>query len=525
MLQTMIRLPDGREISSGAEAEIAVMASKLTQWVNDSQELNPGSVCAAMLEADIWDPEDNLNLNQGDEIRAFRSPEDGETHPLGIFCLEKPERPSPHILRITAYDRVSRLDKDLTDWLAGLEGWPYTLANFAGLVCTACGLTLETTELPNGDYPVQAFSAKGITGRKLLQWVGQIAGRFCRANPAGNLEFAWYTPVDVTLTPGGDRAYFQGGLSYQQYQVMPIEKVHLRLTEDDVGAVWPEDAGEKNTLVITGNYLLTTMDSETLLPVAQTLYEQLKDFSYTPCKVRLPGGMDIRAGDRITVKDREGNSFETLVMTKVQEGQRDTLESTGSYRRDSSDAVNQEDYRTLNSKLLELKKESDGLFLKVSQQQQELDAMTELTADLRIQADELSAQITQVETTGNETMEGMNDTIQTLQKEVSAKMNAEGVELQIQTALENGAEKVVTKTGFTFDEEGLTVEKSGSEMKTQITENGMVVCQNGQDVLTANNQGVDAKNLHATTYLIVGGNSRFEDYGSGRTGCFWIGGV
>ena len=70
MLQTMIRLPDGREISSGAEADIAVMESKLTQWVNDSQELNPGSVCAAMLEVDIWDPEDNLNLNQGDEIRA-----------------------------------------------------------------------------------------------------------------------------------------------------------------------------------------------------------------------------------------------------------------------------------------------------------------------------------------------------------------------------------------------------------------------------------------------------------------------
>ena len=84
---------------------------------------------------------------------------------------------------------------------------------------------------------------------------------------------------------------------------------------------------------------------------------------------------------------------------------------------------------------------------------------------------------------------------------------------------------MVTKTGFTFDEAGLTVEKSGSEMKTQITENGMVVSQNGQDVLTANNQGVDARNLHATTYLLVGANSRFEDYGGGRTGCFWIGGT
>ena len=83
---------------------------------------------------------------------------------------------------------------------------------------------------------------------------------------------------------------------------------------------------------------------------------------------------------------------------------------------------------------------------------------------------------------------------------------------------------MVTSTGYTFDDDGLTVEKSGSEMKTQITENGMTVFQNDAAVLTANNNGVDAKNLHATTYLIVGKNSRFEDFGESRTGCFWIGG-
>lgn len=83
--------------------------------------------------------------------------------------------------------------------------------------------------------------------------------------------------------------------------------------------------------------------------------------------------------------------------------------------------------------------------------------------------------------------------------------------------------KVTTATGFTFNEEGLTVSKTGSEMETQITEDGMTVSKNGSVVLTANNIGVDAVNLHATTYLIIGQNSRFEDY-NGRTGCFWIGG-
>jgi len=52
----------------------------------------------------------------------------------------------------------------------------------------------------------------------------------------------------------------------------------------------------------------------------------------------------------------------------------------------------------------------------------------------------------------------------------------------------------------------------------------MKIIKDTDIVLTANNTGVDAKNLHATTYLIVGANSRFEDYDdNSRTGCFWIG--
>jgi hypothetical protein len=61
-------------------------------------------------------------------------------------------------------------------------------------------------------------------------------------------------------------------------------------------------------------------------------------------------------------------------------------------------------------------------------------------------------------------------------------------------------------------------------MATTITEDGMVVYRDETAVLTANNEGVDAVNLHASTYLIVGGKSRFETYGDNRTGCFWIGG-
>ena len=99
------------------------------------------------------------------------------------------------------------------------------------------------------------------------------------------------------------------------------------------------------------------------------------------------------------------------------------------------------------------------------------------------------------------------------------------MELIVQEELSSGVNKVTTTTGFTFNQDGLTISKSNVDITTDISEDGMRVSKDGQVVLTADNNGVEALNLHATTYLIIGENSRFEDYDNGsRTGCFWIGG-
>ena len=103
-------------------------------------------------------------------------------------------------------------------------------------------------------------------------------------------------------------------------------------------------------------------------------------------------------------------------------------------------------------------------------------------------------------------------------------MTSDSVQIAINKALENGVNKVSTSTGFTFDDAGLTISKSDSEMSTLIDDDGMKVSKNEEEVLTADNTGVNAINLTARQYLIIGTKSRFEDYGDSRTGCFWIGG-
>ena len=328
MLKSILVLPDGSELTSGTGTVDAICSIRLTQSVNDSRELSPGSVCSAMLEAEIFTPGGQLELQTGSQVRFYRELE-GVRHDMGLFILEKPLRKSANTLSLTAYDRVSLLDKDLSNWLAGLTGWPYRLQDFAEMVCAACGLEPVSTQLPNGDFPVAAFTAQGITGRQLISWAAQAAGRFCRATADGRLEFAWYTPAPYTVGPekqvsftfsGGDLAitgveadyendnltltgiaaasqgshvtlnnvwepvYYMGGLQFEDYTVAPIEKVQVQQTQTDVGAVYP-DVSEGNTYTVTGNGLLTATMAEALEPVAENLYTQLQGFSYTPCSI------------------------------------------------------------------------------------------------------------------------------------------------------------------------------------------------------------------------------------------------
>ena len=133
---------------------------------------------------------------------------------------------------------------------------------------------------------------------------------------------------------------------------------------------------------------------------------------------------------------------------------------------------------------------------------------------------EISAEVSSLKTTTDE----QGRQITEMANKVEATMTADQVHLAIQKEVGAGASKVVTSTGYTFGEDGLVVEKSSSEMKTQITEDGMAVYKSGLETLRVNNQGVTAVDLRAKTYLIVGRNSRFEDMPGGtRTGCFWIG--
>lgn len=146
---------------------------------------------------------------------------------------------------------------------------------------------------------------------------------------------------------------------------------------------------------------------------------------------------------------------------------------------------------------------------------------------LEVNTNSINAAVKSINDNVSDRLNNLDDAISNLSSEVKTKMTSDSVTLEINKVLkDHTANKVVTESkNFRFDDSGMTVAEG--DMSTMISEDGMEVSKKEKAVLKANSDGVDAENLHATTFLIVGNNSRFENYtknGEARTACFWIGG-
>lgn len=500
MKKTRIELSNGQVLTSGQPGD-AIVSLGLTRAVNSGQELTLGSVCAAMAELELL-VQGTSPIGQGDSFVLYRGEEK-----IGVFTAEKPIWKSAHRVKITAYDNVVMLDKDLTAWLESWDSWPCTLQELAHAVCEACGVELVSQELPNGLFLVEGIPQQTVTGRKLMGWIGQAAGRFCHAQPDGSLTFGWYEPADKSIGPAGEPEdnrifYYQGSLSLADYQTAPIQKVQIRQDDRDVGTFWP-DVSEGNTYCITGNPLLAAQSAEDMVLVAQNLYLQLQNVSYTPCTVTISGDENILPGQILQVTDAGGRVATVYVMETVISGSKMTVKSVGSASRDSITLKNSQT-EVLGGKLLRLQTDVEGL------RAEHVDT-TGKTASLSMTVEGIESKVTAQQIELDSTKENLT----------ALRQNTESLELEIKTITEQGVEQVVTKTGYSFSDEGLRISKSGLEMENLLDHTGMYVSRNGQTILQANNRGVEARDVTVQNFLIVGSHARFEDYGNG-TACFYI---
>jgi len=388
MVKNILVLDDGTEIAAGTVGQNAIRSLICTETVSKTTDLCPGAACSNKLEITIWvEPGTDLPITSGTRLTHYRETS-GHRTLAGTYWAVKPTSQTRNTYKIYAYDAVSLLDGVQSTWLRSIQDqFPMTLWKFAGLVAQRCGVTIANNSLPrNGTYLVQAFYADNLTGRQLLAWVAEASCTFLRATSDGKIEFAWYTDYSTSQSIG-PTVYIRDGLSHDKFQTAPVVKVQIRQSDDDVGVLYPSDESGSNALVIQGNLLLTSATADALKPVAQAIFETMQGVTYTPLKVTVPADFPLPApGNIVSVTDARGNVLSSYIMTRKISGQQVTLESTGNATRDGTAAVNEQSYKNLTGKMLEIKTSVDGLEVKASD-------LTGKYTDLKATVDGLSSEV------------------------------------------------------------------------------------------------------------------------------------
>lgn len=130
-------------------------------------------------------------------------------------------------------------------------------------------------------------------------------------------------------------------------------------------------------------------------------------------------------------------------------------------------------------------------------------------------------------------VDGLSDQLKTVKSDLGAlttevgnKADSTYVDDAIQNGLENGTVRnLETSNGdveYRFGADGMHITDTANNFESVVDEKGMKVFKGNDVKLSATEAGVEAKDLKATTYLIVADKCRFEEH-NGRMGCFWIG--
>ena len=431
------------------------------------------------------------------------------------------------VYTITAYDALDSAVGHVFSEL-GLEA-PYTLINVIDAIKSILGLS--GISYPTG-FDISYENGANLSGdetlRAILNSVAEVTQTIYYVDQRDYLVFKRLDKTGDPVLTISKNDYFEltTALPVTLSKIMSVTELGDNVDAgDDTGVI---------QYVRDNPFWNTRTDLNTLLPTA---VDRIAGLTIVPYNLKWRGNFLTELCDKIKVEDKYGNLVTTYILD-------DSLTYNGGFSQTSDWEYKPDSERATSSNPLTVGEKINQTFARVDKVNRTVTLHASEIADVKSSISELQVSTqginASVSTIVN-TQTDLSDTIvdiqnslseqnvsnskqfETLTEKVNATMTSHDIQLAISTEIAKGTDKVTTSTGFTFNDKGLTINKSDSEMRTNIDEDGMSIFKGSQEVLTANNIGVDAQNLHATTYLIIGTNSRFEDYGSDRTGCFWIG--
>ena len=480
------------------------LQSFTVERVGDSNKFFGYGICQKAT-IKLRDKERAINILKGQGIEVVVGVGCEYLYTCPIFFVEEIKRDeNTNDLIITAYDSIYQAASHTVSEV--VVPTTYTIRAFTDACAAILGMPVKmegTNTLFDTSYPSGANYEGTETLRDALDDIAEATGTIYYMN--NNWELTFKT-LDISGDPvlHIDKSKYFTLTSKTNYTLQTI--VSATELGDNISVTTGID-GE--TQYVRDNPFWNTRDdivtllNNTLAIVGGITINQFD------CKWR--GNFLLEIGDKISLTTKDDTVIHSYVLHDTITYNGGLVEST-KWEYSSNNGESYDNPSTIGESIKQTYARVDKVNKKIDLVVSDVAENSEQISSIQMTTNNISASVS-----------SFSDDIAELRKEVTTKMTAEDVQILIDSNETTEVSNVHTTTGFTFDADGLTVNKSGTEIKTTITEDGMTVYRSEEAVLIANHQGVQAEDLHATTYLIVGRNSRFEDLGTDRTACFWIG--
>ena len=473
----------------------------------------------------IRDTQRQYNIEKGNEVKIHFGANDEEID----FNTSQPYYPTYYVdevkrdentnnITFTAYDRLYSATAHTINEAKLPE--VYSIGTAVGMAASVLGLSVEY----ENSQPFELYFENGanLDGTETIKSVFDSAAEATQTiyyiKSLGGMEILVFRSLDF----GGDAVLRITKADYMELTSKELHTLTAICSATELGDnVIAGDSENGETQYIRNNPFWELR--EDIADLVEEALARVDGATIQPFTLKWRGNYLLESGDKIEIETKDGDFISSFVIN-------DSMSYNGGLSQkttvdfEASNSTSTNNPTTLGELLQQTTAKVDKANRQIELVAGEAKANTAEIATLQLNTESISASVKSVEDTTTKAISGVNSSIETLTNQVAATMTSEQITIQIQNEIANGTTKVTTATGFVFDETGLTIDKTGSEMKTQITEDGMSVYRDSTEVLAADNTGVKARNLHAETYLIIGTNSRFENYGTNRTGCFWIGG-
>lgn len=447
-------------------------------------EFTIGAAVSRQIDLTILSPGE---IPRGAEIKLYEGDE-----PQGVFYIGTRPTDNTDVLSIHGYDAMLKAD---TSWLTdGYDNVVFPVSEDDALndICSRMGIDRATGMTLNNEYPIDYPVGEygDLTMREVLRGIaGANAGCFF-INLRGELDL--WRPMET-------RNSYDIGRVMTGFESAPASKP-ITMVYIDAGGGGAYRSGSYDGKSV--NFYCPWGSHE----MAESVRVALDGYVYQAftstdaiCDIRADIGDTITANGVTSVIISRDVNYYGLNLMQLSAPETDELEDEYPYV-SPSQRIEQRELATANARITRVAGE---IQLEVTGIRSDLDAST----------DDLQGQL-----------EETNGRVEQLEQAASLSVTQDQVNISIQEAI-GEINSITTETGYRFDKDGLFITQSESDTTTVIDSTGLLVTdKSGNPVLTAKGDNVDAKNLNATTYLSVGGRARFENHGSDRVGCFWIGG-